>query len=367
LVEHKGAEILSLVFSFMVLIFIAYGVNVMKKIINDPFKVTDELVQGFVLAHKPHFYQLPGKNVVVKSHIPEHKKVSILIGGGSGHEPLFLGFLGKGMADCCVDGNIFASPSVDLVYEGIKAAHTDEGVIMIYGNFQGDIINFSMANMMAQAEGIRVEEIRVWDDVASAPPEQKEERRGTSANLAIIKIAGAASERGMSFDEVLRVTEKARANSRSIGIALSSCSLPAVGKPIFELGEDEIYIGMGVHGEPGIEKRKLCSANEMADTMLEAIFNDDLSFESGGSVVMIVNSYGATTQMELLILAKALHERLAEKGINVHYTAYGDLCTSLEMAGVSLTLMKLDDELRSLWDDEAESPGFFKTRTLESE
>lgn len=332
----------------------------MKKMMNDPFQVTDELVEGFVLSHKPLFRQLPGKNVVLKNCIPEQKKATILIGGGSGHEPLFLGFLGKGMADCCVDGNIFASPSVDLVCEGIRAVNQGEGVLMIYGNYQGDIINFSMASMMAQAEGIRVEEIRVWDDVASAAPDQKEERRGTSANLPIIKIAGAASERGMSFDEVVRVTKKARDNSRSIGVSLSSCTLPAVDQPIFELAEDEIYVGMGVHGEPGIEKRKMCGADELSGIMLEAIFQDDLAYEAGDNVVMVVNGYGGTPQMELLILSKCLHKRLAQRGIGVSYTAYGNLCTSLEMAGASLTLMKLDDELQSLWDDEAVSPGFCK-------
>lgn len=334
----------------------------MKKIMNNPFQVTNELVEGFVLSHEPLFSQLPGKNVVLKNCIPKQKKATILIGGGSGHEPLFLGFLGKGMADCCVDGNIFASPPVDLVYDGIRAVNKGEGVIMIYGNYQGDVINFSMASMMAQAEGIQVEEIRVWDDVASAVPEQKEERRGTSANLTIIKTAGAASERGMSFDEVVRVAKKARANSRSIGISLSSCTLPGVDKPIFELAEDEIYVGMGVHGEPGVEKRKQCSADELSGIMLESIFNDDLTYETGDKVVMVVNGYGGTPQMELLILAKCLHNRLTKKGIKIHYTAYGNFCTSLEMAGVSLTLMKLDDELQSLWDDEAVSPGFCKIR-----
>jgi len=334
----------------------------MKKIMNDPFKATDELVEGFILSHEPLFCRLSGKNVVLKKCIPDQKKVTILIGGGSGHEPLFLGFLGKGMADCCVDGNIFASPSVDLVYEGIQAINKGEGVIMIYGNYQGDIINFSMARMMAQAEGIQVEEIRVWDDVASAAPDQKEERRGTSANLTIIKIAGAASERGMSFEETVRVAEKARANSRSIGISLSSCTLPGVDKPIFELGEDEIYVGMGVHGEPGIEKRKMCSADELSGIMLDAIMGDDLAYEAGDNVVMVVNGYGGTPQMELLILSGCLHKRLAQKGIKVYDTVYGNLCTSLEMAGVSLTLMKLDDELQSLWDDEAVSPGFCKVR-----
>ena len=330
----------------------------MKKFLNDPFEVTNELVEGFVIANQPNFRKLEGMNVVIKNRIPEKKKATILIGGGSGHEPLFLEFIGKGMGDCAVHGNIFASPSADMVYEGIKAANTADGVIMIYGNYQGDIINFDMAQDMARMDDIRVETVRVWDDVASARPEDKDQRRGTSADLFVIKIAGAASELGHSFEEVLRVTTKARDNCRSIGISLTSCTLPAVGEPIFHLGDTEMYVGMGVHGEPGVEIKPLCTADEAARIMFSAVMNDDLKIGEDDEVALIVNSYGATTRMELLIIIRAMKRLYAEKGIRIHAIEYGDLCTSQEMAGVSFTMMKLDDELKALYDEPAISPGF---------
>ena len=334
----------------------------MKKLINDPLLVTDELVEGFVLANQPNYRKLDGMNVVLRNLPPEHRGVALVIGGGSGHEPLFLEFIGRGMGDCAVHGNIFASPSADLVYEGIRQADRGDGVILIYGNYQGDIINFDMAQEMARMDGIRVETVRVWDDVASAGPQDKEARRGTSADIFVIKIAGAAKELGWSFDEVLRVACKARDNCRSIGIALSSCTLPAVGKPIFELADDEISVGMGVHGEPGLRRCKLPSADEAAEMMLEEILKDDLPLGEGDEISLIVNSYGATTRMELLILIRRLHQLLAQRGIRVYATEYGVLCASQEMAGVSVTVMKLDDELKRLYDEDAVSPGFTRVK-----
>lgn len=330
----------------------------MKKFMNDPFEVTNELVEGFVIANEPNFVKLDRMNVVVKKVIPKAKKATILIGGGSGHEPLFLEFIGKGMGDCAVHGNIFASPSADMVLEGIHSVNTGDGVIMIYGNYQGDIINFDMAQELARMEGIRVETVRIWDDVASAPPERKTDRRGTSADVSVIKIAGAASEKGLEFDEVLRITEKARDNCRSIGISLTSCTLPAVGEPIFHLSDDEMYVGMGVHGEPGVDIRPFGTANEAAKIMFDAIMNDDLIVSNGDSVALIVNSYGATTRMELLIIVRELKRLYDMAGIKIHAIEYGDLCTSQEMAGVSVTMMKLDEELKSLYDEPAVSPGF---------
>lgn len=330
----------------------------MKKFINDPFKVTDELVEGFAIANERNFKKLDDMNVVVKKDIPAHKKATILIGGGSGHEPLFLEFIGKGMGDVAVHGNIFASPSVDMVYEGIKAVNTADGVIMIYGNYQGDIINFEMAQEMARMEGINVETVRIWDDVASATPENKEDRRGTSADVSVIKIAGAASEMGLPFEEVLRVATKARDNCRSIGISLTSCTLPAVGEPIFELDDKDMCVGMGVHGEKGVSTQPFCSADEAAKIMFDAVTGDDLEVKEGDEVALIVNSYGATTRMELLIIARKMKELFGNIGVKIHAIEYGDLCTSQEMAGVSFTMMKLDDELKKLYDEPAISPGF---------
>jgi dihydroxyacetone kinase-like protein len=330
----------------------------MKKLINDPYLVTDELVEGFVLANRKKLRKLDGSNVVVRTDTDFTKKVGIIIGGGSGHEPLFLGFVGRGMGDAVAHGAIFTSPSVDIIYEAIQAADGGNGIILIYGNYQGDIINFDMAQEMAKVDGIRIETVRVWDDVASAPPESKEERRGTSADLVVIKIAGAASELGWTFDDVLRVTQKARDNCRSIGVSLSSCTLPGVGKPIFELEDDKMMLGMGVHGEPGIRKVDLLSADETAELLWEQILADDLPLQPNSEIVLYVNGYGATTMMELYIVNRKLHELCAAQGIAIHANIVGNLCTSQEMGGCSVTVMKLDAELKSLIDQPADSPGF---------
>jgi len=329
---------------------------IMKKLMNDPFKVTDELVEGFVLANSGRYRQLPGINVVLRSDIPKKGKVAVVVGGGSGHEPLFLEYIGPGMGDCSVHGNIFASPSVDIIYDGIKAADSGAGVILIYGNYQGDILNFEMAQDMARADGIQIDTVRIWDDVASASPDNKEERRGTAADIMVIKAAGAAAEAGLSFEEVFRVAQKARDNCRSIGVALSSCTLPAVGKPIFEIEDDSMMVGMGVHGEPGIKKTKLMTADDATDMMAELIFGDDLPLSKGDEIGLIVNSYGSTTRMELLIIARRLYQVFGEKGIAIRGCYYGDLCTSQEMAGVSITVMKLDEELKKHYDAPAYCP-----------
>ncbi|RAP76919.1 dihydroxyacetone kinase [Paenibacillus montanisoli] len=329
----------------------------MKKLINDPLLVTDELVEGLVLAHRKKLRKLDDMNVVVRTDVDFSRKTGVVIGGGSGHEPLFLGFVGRGMGDSIAHGDIFTSPSVDVVYEAIKAADGGNGVVLIYGNYMGDILNFDMAQELARAEGMRVETVRVWDDIASAPPEKKDERRGTSADVFVIKIAGAASELGMSFDNVLRAAEKARDQSRSLGVSLSSCTLPAVGKPIFELEKDMMMIGMGVHGEPGIEKTKLLSADETADVIFSRLLDDDLALQAGDEIALLVNGYGATTMMELYIVNRRLHQLFEERGIGIYGNLVGNYCTSQEMAGCSVTMMKLDDELKMLYDQPAESPG----------
>ncbi len=329
----------------------------MKKLINDPYLVTDELVEGFVLAHPKKLRKLDGINVVVRKGADFSKKVSIVIGGGSGHEPLFLGFVGLGMGDATAHGAIFTSPSVDIIYDAMQAVDGGKGIILIYGNYMGDILNFDMAQEMARDAGTRVETVRVWDDIASAPPDHKEERRGTSADVFVIKIAGAASELGWTFDQVLQVTQKARDKCRSIGVSLSSCTLPAVGKPIFELEEGKMVLGMGVHGELGIEKMDLLSADETAEVMFGRIMADDLSLSAGDEIALIVNGYGATTMMELYIMNRKLHQLCAERGISIHGSIVGNLCTSQEMSGCSITVMKLDEELKLLYDQPADSPG----------
>jgi phosphoenolpyruvate---glycerone phosphotransferase subunit DhaK len=329
----------------------------MKKLINDPLRVADELVQGFAALNASSVRQLPGLNVLVRRAMPINGRVGVVIGGGSGHEPLFLGFIGQGLGDAVVQGAIFTSPGPDPILQAVRAVNGGAGVVLVYGNYAGDNMNFDLAAGRAAAEGITVETVRVWDDIASAPRGREDERRGTAADVFVIKTAGAAAERGWSLDEVCRVTAKARDNCRSLGVALSSCTLPATGTPIFSLGDDEMMIGMGLHGEPGVESSTLRTADETCAMMLDRIL-PDLPFAAGNDVNLLVNGYGATTVMELLIVGRAAARLLGERGITIHAGLAGSFCTSQEMAGCSLTLMRLDDELRSLWDDPASSPGY---------
>ena len=334
----------------------------MKKLMNDPYDVCRESLEGMCLAYKNSIEKLPDCNVVVKKNMSDDGRVRIVIGGGSGHEPVFAGFVGEGMADAAASGDVFTSPSVDLVQRAIEAAGGENGTILIYGNYQGDILNFDMAQELCRMDERRVETVLVWDDVASASPENKDARRGTAADLLVIKIAGAAARRYDDFDEVLNAVIKARDNCRSIGVALSSCTLPTVGKPIFTLAEDRMMLGMGLHGEAGVKEIPLLTADEAADIMLDSILKDDLGLKKGDEVILLVNGYGSTTLMELFIVNRRAALALEEKGIHVYANPVGNYCTSLEMAGCSVTLMKLDDELKALFDAEADSPGFVKMK-----
>ena len=329
----------------------------MKKLINDPLQVADELVQGFVALHDQRVRQLPGMNVVVRKAMPQNGRVGIVIGGGSGHEPLFLGFIGRGLGDAVVQGAIFTSPGPDPILHAIRSVDGGAGVLCVYGNYTGDNLNFGLAAKAAAEEGIIVREVRVWDDIASAPPGREDERRGTAADLFVIKTAGAAAERQWPLDEVYRVTAKARDQCRSLGVALSSCTLPATGTPIFTIGDDEMMVGTGLHGEPGVESTTLKTADETCALMLDRIL-PDLALQPGDQVNLLVNGYGATTVMELLIMARCAYRMLGRRSISVYEGLVGNYCTSQEMAGCSITLMRLDDELRALWDDPAWSPAF---------
>ncbi|MEM1563295.1 MAG: dihydroxyacetone kinase subunit DhaK [Candidatus Bathyarchaeia archaeon] len=326
----------------------------MKKLINDPFRVTVESIEGFVKAYN-YFIKQVSSHVVARKDAPIKGKVGVVVGGGSGHEPLFIGFVGLGMADAAVLGEVFAAPAPPSILEATRAANGGKGVLYIYGNYAGDNMNFDLAARMAAAEGIVTETVRVWDDIASAPPERMHERRGLAGDLFVIKIAGAKAETGAPLEEVKRVAEKARDNCRTFAVALSPGTIPATGKPTFTIGEDEMYLGVGAHGEKGVEKVKLKTADETAEILVKGIVQD-MPFKSGDEVNVIVNGYGSTTLMELFIVNRKVHQLLEAMGIKVHRTEVGNFLTTQEMAGCSITLMRLDDELKSLYDAPAYTP-----------
>jgi dihydroxyacetone kinase-like protein len=327
-----------------------------KKLINDPARVVPELLEGLLRANGGRIVQVGPVGAIAKASMPD-AKVAVLIGGGSGHEPLFHGFLGEGMADGAACGNIFAAPTPDVILAVTRAVNRGAGVLFLYGNYAGDIMNFDLAAEMAAEEGIRVRTVRIWDDVASAPPDQQELRRGIAGDLFVVKIAGAAAATLGDLDDVVRVTEKARDATRSIGVAVAAGSIPETGERTFELGDDEIEIGMGVHGEPGVRRQAMAPADEIVDFMADQIIAD-LPFVAGDDVCLLVNNLGSTTMMELLIATRRLFAILDRRGITVHDTTVGTFVTCQEMAGFSFTLLRLDDELRRFYDMPARSIGF---------
>lgn len=330
----------------------------MKKIINDPDAVAQELLDGLVDYYNGDA-SLVSPGVVVMNDIPENK-VALLVAGGSGHEPIYHGLIGKNFADGAACGDIFAAPPPNVMLDATRAVNKGNGVLYLYGNYVGDVMNFDIAQQLARAEGIRVETVLIWDDVASAPPDQKERRRGIAGLIPIVKLAGAASNRVDSLEELVRVVTKARDNTRSIGVAVAPGSIPATGLPTFDLGDDEIGIGMGIHGEQGVGVEKMMPADDLTAKMMDLIFADDLSFESGDEVVVLVNSLGSTTLMECLIVLKKVKQILSEKGIRIYDIITGNKVTCQEMAGLSISLTKLDDELKPLWDMPCSSLGYTK-------
>jgi dihydroxyacetone kinase DhaK subunit len=330
----------------------------MKKIINDPFAVVDEMLEGIILAH-PEKLRLVGedKRAIVRADAPLPGKVGIATGGGSGHLPVFMGYVGKGLVDGASIGNVFSSPTVDQMLETTRAVSAGEGVLYLYGNYSGDVMNFGMAAEMAEEEDIKIETVLAADDVASAPKGQESRRRGVAGIFFLYKLAGAKAEQLAPLAEVKRIAEKAVANTRSMGVALTSCTVPAAGRPTFTIGDDEMEIGMGIHGEPGVRRGKLESADQIAETLLGTILAD-MTLESGAEVAVLVNGLGATPQEELYIVYRKVCQLLASKGITVYRPYIGEYATSMEMAGCSVTLLKLDDELKALLDAPAETPFF---------
>ena len=330
----------------------------MKKIINNPKNVVAELIEGLVEAYHGRIRKLPDVTALVKSSLPKGK-VGFLIGGGSGHEPLFHCFIGENLADGAACGHIFAAPTPDCVLAATQALNQGAGVLYAYGNYAGDNMNFDIAAEMAAEEGIKVKTVRIWDDVASAPPQRMQERRGIAGDLFVIKVAGAVSAVVKDLDEVYRVTAKARDNTRSLGVSVAAGSIPETGEPTFTLGADEIEIGMGLHGEPGVSREKLLPADPLVARMMDKLLAD-LPFRPGDEVCLLINDLGATTMMELLIVNRKVARILREKGIRVYDTLIGSYATCQEMAGFSITMMKLDSELRKYYDMPADSMSFKK-------
>ena len=331
----------------------------MQKILNDPAHFVDELLDGIVAAH-PTQLRLAGPRAIVRADAPLAGKVGIATGGGSGHLPVFLGYVGRGLGDGAAVGNVFASPSMDDMLDVTRAVSAGRGVLYLYGNYGGDVMNFDLAAELAADEGIEVTTVRAADDVASAPRERADRRRGIAGIFFLYKVAGAKAAEGASLADVLAVTERAASGLRSMGVALSPCTIPAAGVPTFELPAGEMEIGMGIHGEPGVRRGPLESADRIAQELTAAIL-EDLPFKPGDDVAVLVNGLGATPREELYILYRRVAQILAGQRIRVHRVWIGEYVTSLEMAGASLSLLRLDDELRRLVDAPAESPFFVQT------
>ena len=324
---------------------------VFKKIINDPYKVVDEMVDGIVLAHHDILkFANNNKRAVVRKDAPVKDKVGILIGGGSGHEPAFVGYVGKGLADGAAIGNVFASPAPDPVVDATKAINGGKGVVYMYGNYAGDIMNFDMAAELCAAEDITVKTILVTDDIASAPLEKKKERRGVAGDFYVFKIAGAAADKGMDINEVCRLAEKANEHTLSMGVALAPCSLPHTLEPSFVLEDNEMEIGLGIHGEAGVRKGDLKTADEITVELMDMILKE---IGNTSKVSVLVNGLGSTPLMELYIMYKKVDEILKNNKIEIHSSFVGEYVTSLEMNGASITLLKLDDELQPLLENPA--------------
>ncbi len=325
----------------------------MKKFVNDPKQFVPEMLQGIALANPDTLKYVPEYNLIMRADAPADK-VAIVQGSGSGHEPAHVMIVGKGMLDAACPGDVFAAPPMDYVYETTKLLANDKGVLLLVNNYTGDRMAFDMGREMAESEGIKVAVLAIDDDVAVKDSTYTVGRRGVAGNFFVIKAVGAASEQGADLDEVIRIGKKVNSVTRTMGVALTACTPPAKGSPLFELGEDEIEFGVGIHGEPGRERRPLTNADQIVDDLLDAIV-PDLPYGSGDRVALMVNGLGGTPISELYILFKHAHEVLAGKGITVARSYVNEYCTSLDMAGASITLVKLDDEIEQLLDAPAEA------------
>ena len=325
----------------------------MKKFINNVEDVEEEMIQGLVKAYPQYLRRVESSHVVVRTRKKEGK-VALVSGGGSGHEPAHAGFVGEGMLDGAVPGAVFTSPTPDAIYQAIQEVKTEKGVLLVIKNYTGDVMNFEMAREMAEGEGIPMAQVIVADDVAVEGSTFTVGRRGIAGTIFVHKIAGAMAETGAELEDVRRVAQKVCDNVRSMGVAIAPCTVPANGKPGFDLAEDEMEVGIGIHGEPGTHREKIRPVNEVVDMLLEKILAD-LPYE-GREVAVMVNSSGATPLMELFIINNHVADVLASKNIKVVDTFVGEFMTSIEMAGFSISILRLDDEMKELLKAKADTP-----------
>ncbi|WP_338560283.1 dihydroxyacetone kinase subunit DhaK [Paraclostridium sordellii] len=336
----------------------------MKKIINKPENVVMEMCNGIAMAH-PELEFIKKYKVIKRKNIDKNK-VSLISGGGSGHEPAHAGFVGKGMLDAAVCGDVFASPSQIQVYQSIKSTASDKGTLLIIKNYSGDMMNFKNAAYLASEDGIKVDYVRVEDDIAVEDSLYTVGRRGVAGTVFVHKIAGAAAELGKSLEDVKSIAQKAADNVRSLGFALTSCTVPAKGTPTFQLGEDEIEFGVGIHGEPGIRREKMASADDLAKKMVDAILKDMNIVGNNEEIAILINGFGGTPLQELYLLNNSVYRELSKKNIKINRAFVGNYMTSIDMEGASISILKLDDELKNLLSQVSDTPAFKVSGPVES-
>lgn len=332
----------------------------LKKFINDPKKVVDEMLEGFLFAHSDTVRKLSTSRVIVRKDAPIKGKVGLVTGGGSGHKPAFIGYVGEGLLDAVAVGEIFSSPSAQQIYDAIKAVDSGKGVLCVLGNYSGDVMNFDMAADIAKEEGISIEQVIINDDVGSGSRQQMENRRGVAGEVIVWKAIGAKAQERVNLEGVKKVAEKVNSNTRSMGVAHSPCavpSLPCGGEPTFTLGENEMEIGVGHHGEPGVERTKMKPADEITEILMEKILQD-LPFKKSDEVSVLIDGLGSTPLIELYIIYRKVVQILRQRQIQIHKSYIGEFFTSLEMGGFSITLTRLDEELKRLLDAPASSALF---------
>jgi dihydroxyacetone kinase-like protein len=330
----------------------------MRRLVNDPYEIVEEMLEGYVRAFgdKVKLLEHDGR-VLVSTSAPKKDKVGVIVGGGSGHEPLFLGYVGDGFADAAVIGNINTSPSPEPCYNSVKAVDAGKGCIYLYGNYAGDVMNFDIGAEMAAEDGIRVETVLVTDDVISS--KNVEERRGIAGDFFVFKTAAAAADEGHDLDKVVEVAQKTNANCATMGVALGAAEHPTTGEEMFEMAVGDMEIGMGIHGEPGVRRGKTEPADDVVQEILDVLI-PELKLTKGDEVCVLVNSLGATPLMDLLVAYRKVSIVLEELGINVHKTFIGSYASTMNMPGMSVTLQKVDDELKRLIDYPTDAPYFIQ-------